>query len=147
MRDYVKSVIEGVKATVKTIQKGQALRKATRIPYLLMEKNVLPEINDVFTRKEITALLKQRVFVPPQPLFSAPELISQTSCLKSTHNTASCRHELQGIPPLTLSRKPLSTAPAWPPPAGTKRGYLGHASRTGTETGITPTAASNLAAG
>lgn len=51
-----------------------------------MEKNVLPEINDVFTQKEIAALLKQRVFVPPESLFSAPELISQTSCLKSTHN-------------------------------------------------------------
>lgn len=80
-----------------------------------MEKNVLPEINDVFTRKEIAALLKQRVFVPPESLFSAPELISQTSCLKSTHNTASCCHGLRGIPPLTLSQKPLSTAPVYPP--------------------------------
>lgn len=79
-----------------------------------MEKNVLPEINDVFTQKEITALLKQRVFVPPESLFSAPELISQTSCLKSIHNTASCRHGLRGNPPLTLSRKPPSHTPVCP---------------------------------
>lgn len=49
-----------------------------------MEKNVLPQINDVFTQKEITTLQKHWLFVPSKSLFADSELISQTFPFKAT---------------------------------------------------------------